>query len=153
MHALISKPSIENSARYENVYIISKSLSSWKVIYYNIIQDWFADTGTIIDRPSVSEVTFGYGINSFQTINKHNIVRPISWNLRYIPTDLEYLIQASGCRPCQEQYSLRRHCLIGVGISIINLRRSSDRLRFIIGIPVTGASFCWIDAQIHAYWC
>ena len=33
-------------------------------------------------------------------------------------------------------YSLRRHCLIGIRISIINLRRSSDRLRFIMGIPL-----------------
>ena len=34
-------------------------------------------------------------------------------------------------------YSLRRHHLIGMGIPIINLRRSSDRHRFIIGIPIT----------------
>ena len=32
--------------------------------------------------------------------------------------------------------SLRRHCVIGTGIPIINLRRSSDRLRFIMGIPL-----------------
>ena len=33
-------------------------------------------------------------------------------------------------------YSLRRRCLISIGIPIINLRRSSDRLRFIMGIPI-----------------
>ena len=33
-------------------------------------------------------------------------------------------------------YSLRRHCLISIGIPIINLRRSIDRLRFIMGIPL-----------------
>ena len=33
-------------------------------------------------------------------------------------------------------YSLRRRRLISIGISIINLRRSSDRLRFIMGIPI-----------------
>ena len=32
--------------------------------------------------------------------------------------------------------SLRRHRLIGKGIHIINLRRSSDRHRFIMGIPL-----------------
>ena len=38
--------------------------------------------------------------------------------------------------PRQGLYSLRRHRLIGIGIHIINLRRSSDRLRFIIGIHI-----------------
>ena len=33
-------------------------------------------------------------------------------------------------------YSLRRHRLTGIGIPIINLRRSDDRLRFIMGIPI-----------------
>ena len=33
-------------------------------------------------------------------------------------------------------YSLRRHRLTGIGIPIINLRRSDDRLRFITGIPI-----------------
>ena len=36
----------------------------------------------------------------------------------------------------QGLYSLRRHRLISIGIPIINLRRSSDRLRFIMGIPI-----------------
>ena len=36
----------------------------------------------------------------------------------------------------QGLYSLRRRRLIGIGIPIINLRRSSDRLRFIMGIPI-----------------
>ena len=33
-------------------------------------------------------------------------------------------------------YTLRRHCFIGVGIPIINLRRSSDLLRLIMGILI-----------------
>ena len=33
-------------------------------------------------------------------------------------------------------YSLRRRRLISIGIPIINLRRLSDRLRFIMGIPI-----------------
>ena len=33
-------------------------------------------------------------------------------------------------------YSLRRRCLISLGIPIINLRWSSDCLRFIMGIPI-----------------
>ena len=33
-------------------------------------------------------------------------------------------------------YSLRRRRLISIGIPIINLRRSSDHLRFSIGIPI-----------------
>ena len=35
----------------------------------------------------------------------------------------------------QGLYSLKKHRLIDVGIPIINLRRSTDRLRFIMGIP------------------
>ena len=38
--------------------------------------------------------------------------------------------------PCVGLYSLRRRRLISIGILIINLRRSSDRLRFIMGIPI-----------------
>ena len=33
-------------------------------------------------------------------------------------------------------YSLRRRRLMGIGIPMINLRRSDDRLRFIMGIPL-----------------
>ena len=33
-------------------------------------------------------------------------------------------------------YSLRRRRLTGMGIPMINLRRSDDRLRFIMGIPI-----------------
>ena len=36
----------------------------------------------------------------------------------------------------QGLYSLRRRRLISIGIPIINLRRSPDRLRFIMGIPI-----------------
>ena len=36
----------------------------------------------------------------------------------------------------QGLYSLRRRRLISIGIPIINLRRSWDRLRFIMGIPI-----------------
>ena len=40
------------------------------------------------------------------------------------------------CGSLQGPYSLRRRRLISIGIPIINLRRSSDRLRFIMGIPI-----------------
>ena len=33
-------------------------------------------------------------------------------------------------------YSLRRRRLTGIGISMINLRWSDDRLRFVMGIPI-----------------
>ena len=33
-------------------------------------------------------------------------------------------------------YSLRRNRLVGIRIPIINLRRSSNRIRFIMGIPI-----------------
>ena len=36
----------------------------------------------------------------------------------------------------QGLYSLRRRRLMGIGIPMINLRRSDDRLRFIMGIPI-----------------
>ena len=36
----------------------------------------------------------------------------------------------------QGLYLLRRRCLISIGIPIINLRRLSDHLRFIMGIPI-----------------
>ena len=52
----------------------------------------------------------------------------------WLGTNLESVLQAILCL-----YSLRRHCLIAyIGIPIINLRRSSDRLRFIMGIPWQG---------------
>ena len=41
-------------------------------------------------------------------------------------------VSAVGAGP----YSLRRRRLTGIGIHIINLRRSDDRLRFIMGIPI-----------------
>ena len=43
---------------------------------------------------------------------------------------------------CQSHghYSLGRHCIIRIGIPIINLRRSPDRLKFIMGIPLL---FCF----------
>ena len=37
----------------------------------------------------------------------------------------------------QGLYSLRRYRLIGIGISIINLSRSDDRLKFIMGILIS----------------
>ena len=37
---------------------------------------------------------------------------------------------------CTRTSSKERHRLIGIGIPIINLRRSDDRLRFIMGIPI-----------------
>ena len=36
----------------------------------------------------------------------------------------------------QGLYSLRRRRLTSIGIPMINLRRSDDRLRFIMGIPI-----------------
>ena len=43
-------------------------------------------------------------------------------------------------------YALRRHRFIGIGIPIINLRWSSDRLRFVMNILMPVESFLWIDA-------
>ena len=53
-------------------------------------------------------------------------------------------------------YSLRRRRLISIGIPIINLRRSSDRLRFIMWIPIPvrrrflseQRPWCWAPCQI-----
>ena len=53
--------------------------------------------------------------------------RPIS-NLN---KNINHVQQSEG----QSLYSTRRHRLIGIGIPVINLWRSSDRLRFIMGIP------------------
>ena len=39
-------------------------------------------------------------------------------------------------KPYQDLYSLRRHHCIGISNLIINLRRSSDRLRLTMGIPI-----------------
>ena len=48
-------------------------------------------------------------------------------------------------------YSLRRTRLIGIGIPMINMRRSSDRLRFImrIPIPVRGGWGCEVSWGGH----
>ena len=48
--------------------------------------------------------------------------------------DLSYIL-LSAQSGAQGLHSLRRHCLIGIRIPIINLRRSSDRLRLIMVIP------------------
>ena len=40
------------------------------------------------------------------------------------------------CSTLQGLNSLKRRRLTGIGIPIINLRRSDDRLRFIMGIPI-----------------
>ena len=50
------------------------------------------------------------------------------------PLGLVWYLSASGSMPLG-LYSLRRR-LISKGIPILNLRRSSDRLRFIMGIPI-----------------
>ena len=46
----------------------------------------------------------------------------------------------------------KRHCLTGIGIPIINLTRSDNRFRFIMGIPI--AIRWWIDhpGLLHWYW-
>ena len=49
----------------------------------------------------------------------------------------------------QGLHSLRLHCRIGKGIPIINLRRLSDRLRFIMGILIPVRLFKWMEAQMN----
>ena len=51
---------------------------------------------------------------------------------------IHYSVTLHGNRPVRflGLYSLRRRRLISIGSPIINLRRSSDRLRFIMGIPI-----------------
>ena len=49
---------------------------------------------------------------------------------------LAVVVTACPYRLIQGLYSLRIRRLISMGIPIINLRRSSDRLRFIMGIPI-----------------
>ena len=87
-----------------------------------------------------------------------------------ISSAMYHFVQASVCwnrdiTSCHENirfwlglYSLRRQYLIGIGIPIIILRRSSDRLRFIMGIPILislhkSASFEWKEAQTWVTWC
>ena len=43
----------------------------------------------------------------------------------------------------QGLYSLRRRRLTGIGVPIINIRRSDDRLRFIMGIPIPTSNGSW----------
>ena len=55
---------------------------------------------------------------------------------------------------CQFQglYSLTRRCLTGIGIPIINLRRSDARLRFIMGIPILiSRRLLSVEAQGHYF--
>ena len=74
----------------------------------------------------------------------------VSWNLKWseIPwNSIEYSVQFHGTlvpsntispssMEFQGLYSLRRRRLTGIGIPIIYLRRSDDRRRFIMGIPI-----------------
>ena len=55
-------------------------------------------------------------------------------------------------------YSLRRLHLTGIGIPIINLRRSDDRLRFIMGIPILTSTIFdarhqWWEARVKMFQC
>ena len=81
--------------------------------------------------------------------NIADICRLVRWSYGYVSRtnnkfwhDLDYeLINRfrNGPLPLthhQGLYSLRRRRLISIGNPIINLRRSSDRLRFIMGIPI-----------------
>ena len=53
--------------------------------------------------------------------------------------------------PCL--YSIRRHCLIGTGIPIINLRWSLDHLMFIMGIPIPSFLFLMHHQNTaHSQW-
>ena len=48
-----------------------------------------------------------------------------------------------------DHYSQRRHYIIGIGISIINLRRPSDRLKFVMGISISiGRCFRGTEALV-----
>ena len=58
-------------------------------------------------------------------------------HLLFVTIASRYITVASQeCLIALGLYSLRRRHLISIGIPIINLRRSSDRLRFIMGIPI-----------------
>ena len=61
----------------------------------------------------------------------------LKWTMGYLvwyhmALHMEWQLQDIG----QVLYSLRRPHLIGIGIPIINLRRSSDRFRFMMGIHI-----------------
>ena len=69
---------------------------------------------------------------------------------------------AHGCHqsPRQSLYSLRRRLLMGIRMPIINLRRSDDRLRFIMGIPIqikkmenliTSCNLTWVMFIVPAH--
>ena len=63
------------------------------------------------------------------------------WKVNQFVAHTHMMLASGESRACtagggQALYSLRRRRLISIGIPIINLRRSSDRLRFIMGIPI-----------------
>ena len=51
----------------------------------------------------------------------------------------------------QDNYSLKTHCFIGIGIRILNLRQSSDRLRFIMGIPIPAKQCLFLGIEAQEY--
>ena len=86
--------------------------------------------GTNLDLPSIvsPRVHCNLGCVHYRNTIPSHLIFNMVWNLSETKRNLRHW--GLGL------YSLRRRHLISIGIPIINLRRSSDRLRFIIGIPI-----------------
>ena len=73
-----------------------------------------------------------------QCHNRCLMIKGPTWSFRnrcWSQCEMVKTFQISYLRP-QGLYSLRRRRLTGIWIPMINLRRSDDRLRFIMGIPL-----------------
>ena len=100
-------------------------------------------------RVQLANVSIGSGNGLAPTSRQAIIWRnvdPVHWRI-YAALGRDELILTMR----RDLYSLRRQHLIGIEIPIINLRRSLDRLMFVMGIAIPlrpiPASFQWIEAQ------
>ena len=91
----------------------------------------------------------------FGIINNYSyaILRVISVYHIVITRECNILCNTLGNPHLPGLYSLRRRRLISIGILIINLRRSSDGLRLIMGIPipVRRRLLSWREAQVSKF--
>ena len=88
------------------------------------IQDIEADVSKVNETKALNIISYSPKTNE-------NVGRDKS--LHNYMLDRKYIMAR---HTVQGLYSLRRRSLTGIGITMINLRRSDDRLMFIMGIPI-----------------
>ena len=119
--------------------IFSNAFFKWKCLNLVKISLKFVSKGPLNDIPALVQI-MAWRRPGDKPLSEPMMVRLPTHICVTRPQWVKQCFQMSKLLPTILQalgfYSLRRHRLIGIGILIINLRPSSDHLRFIIGIPI-----------------